>query len=331
MRPWEYPTSGRKKEGRLENPYKAQSKVNPQRANRATAPGHHDRRVNSDVWHALMLAGMSGGEYQVVLTVIDRTWGFSLLSAPIPLKKFEDSTNLTRQGIIKALKRVEGRQIIVCHRNGTQTTEYLFNKHYDTWIMPPSKRELTSEGGESPDGEETRLVNGGSPAPSEPVFTSKENSLVNQRSPDKSTSVHQSSEPQLPSASKLTERGTEPVKTLIIDTPIDNTIDSNNLSAEISKLYSENIGFIKPALADDMREFCESFRGPVAWVKPAFREALSRNKKNWQYIRAILENWEEKGGPDDGGRKSTSTTHRPGTRGHTAKELRDSLRRSKPA
>ncbi|MBA7469602.1 hypothetical protein ES707_04874 [subsurface metagenome] len=160
----------------MKNPYKAQSKVNPQRADRKTAPGHHDRRVNNDVWHALMLACMSGGEYQVVLTVIDRTWGFSLLSAPISLKKFEDSTHLTRQGIIKALKRVEGRHIIVCHRDGTKTTEYLFNKHYDTWIMPPSERELTS---------------------------SEEPQLVNQSLPSLSTTVDQSSEPQLTSASKL--------------------------------------------------------------------------------------------------------------------------------
>ncbi|MBA7657053.1 hypothetical protein ES703_64983 [subsurface metagenome] len=164
----------------MKNPYKAQSKVNPQRANRATAPGHHDRRVNNDVWHALMRACMSGGEYQVVLTVIDRTWGFSLLSAPIPLKMFEDSTNLSRQGIIKALKRVEGRHIIVCHRDGTKKTEYLFNKHYDTWKMPPSKRELTSEEEESPGDEEGQLVNQSLPAPSQPQFTR----LVNRSSPE---------------------------------------------------------------------------------------------------------------------------------------------------
>jgi len=71
------------------------------------------------------------------------------------------------------------------------------------------------------------------------------------------------------------------------------------LCAEISNLYEENIGSIKPALADEIKDFCENFRGPVPWIKLAFKEALSRNKKRWQYIRTILENWQEEGGPDD--------------------------------
>jgi len=100
-----------------------------------------------------------------------------------------------------------------------------------------------------------------------------------------------------------------------LTTPVNNTIEgeeeediegngrksvtSDSVCAAISQLYSENIGYIKPALAEEIRDFCEKYRGPVSWIKPAFKEAINRNKKSWHYVRTILEDWEEKGGPDD--------------------------------
>lgn len=251
-----------------------------------------------------MAACLSGGEYQVVLTVIDQTWGFKRQSALISLKEFENATNLTRQGVIKAIKRAEARHIIARRKDGTKGTEYLFNKHYDTWITGTSEQEFTSES--SP------LVNESSLDTSEREFTSESPPLVNESSPDKSTGVYQTSERELTSTSKLPTPATEPVKKYIIENSKEILIESDKILAEISTLYSENIGVIKPALADELREFCESFRGPVAWIKPAFKEALSRNKKSWGYVRAILEDWEEKGGPDD-----DKDRGRPGSgRGH---------------
>ena len=68
--------------------------------------------------------------------------------------------------------------------------------------------------------------------------------------------------------------------------------------AEISKLYEENIGQLTPRLAEEFIEFCSEFDGPLPWVREAFEEALSRKKRNWRYIRKILENWQEGGKPD---------------------------------
>ena len=292
---------------------------------------------------------MSGGEYQVVLTVIDRTWGFSLLSAPIPLKKFEDSTNLTRQGIIKALKRVEGRHILVCHRNGTKTTEYLFNKHYDTWIMPPSKRELTSEGGESPDDDKAHLVNGGSPTPSEPVFTSEETPLVNQRSPEKSTSVHQNSEPQLTSASKLAERRTEPVKTFIKDTLKDTLKDTytvvfnhwNSLQIVKHKQVTEKMKtalksalktYTKEEICQAMTNYAEILNGEdYFWrYRWTFDEFLRRGLEKFMDIDVARGNYRlDQGGLGDRKQQSRGDAQGIGrTKGYSAQELRRGLRRS---
>ena len=71
------------------------------------------------------------------------------------------------------------------------------------------------------------------------------------------------------------------------------------MMAVISNIYEENIGPLKPVLREEFNDFIESFRGPAAWIPLAFKEALSYNKRNWKYIRTILEDWEEKGGPDD--------------------------------
>ncbi len=49
----------------MDNPYKILSKVNPQRED-----GH--RRINSDVFAALIRAKLSGAGYQVVLFILDR-------------------------------------------------------------------------------------------------------------------------------------------------------------------------------------------------------------------------------------------------------------------
>lgn len=74
------------------------------------------------------------------------------------------------------------------------------------------------------------------------------------------------------------------------------------LLAEISTLYEKKIGPLTPRLAEEFIEFCRTFEGPLAWVQEAFEEALSRKKRNWRYIRAILENWQEGGKPDVGRR-----------------------------
>jgi len=169
--------------GLLENPYRKQSKVNPQR-------DRGRREIANDVFHALMNARLSGGEYQATLTVIDRTWGFEKLSAPISLTFFTTATGLSRQGVIDAIKGLESKHIIVANRNGTKATEYLFNKHYDTWELPLVKQSGLADG----------------------------KALVNQGLPDKSSRVDQSSQVGLTSTSQVVEPSTEATKENIKET-----------------------------------------------------------------------------------------------------------------
>jgi DNA replication protein len=61
----------------------------------------------------------------------------------------------------------------------------------------------------------------------------------------------------------------------------------------IYTLYEQHIGGITPLIADDLREAEQRY--PPEWVREAFREAAELNKRNWRYIRRILERWEIEG------------------------------------
>jgi len=91
----------------------------------------------------------------------------------------------------------------------------------------------------------------------------------------------------------------------------DNSVKTDYVCAQIVTLFEDNIGQLPGIVGDDIREFCDSFNGDVSWVKPAFKEALSRNKRNWKYIRAILENWQDEGGPPDAERKNGQSRRAP--------------------
>jgi len=286
----------------LRNPYKSLSKVNPQ-------PGPDHREIERSVFHALIAAGLPGPEYQVVLFIIDMTWGWHKTEDSIGLSQFMEATHLDRRYLFRVIDSLEKRQMIIVQRTKTGGRGKMESLNSDG--QSPFRESATdSHCLPSNSDTESPIINSDSQSPFMPGKSDESAGKSDSHAQGKSDS-------QSPT----------------IGTSIDNpSIDIDILLAEISKLYSENIGFIKPALADELREFCGRFTGPVSWVKPAFKEAIKRNKKSWHYVSTILEDWEEKGGPDDGdGRrndrvKSTNNAARSrGTRGHTAQELRDSL------
>ena len=63
--------------------------------------------------------------------------------------------------------------------------------------------------------------------------------------------------------------------------------------ATIYELYEQNIGLLTPLLAEELSEAAESY--PAPWVEDAFREAVAQNKRNWRYVRKILETWASQG------------------------------------
>ena len=61
----------------------------------------------------------------------------------------------------------------------------------------------------------------------------------------------------------------------------------------IFELYEQNVGLLTPLIAEELREAEVTY--PAAWVEDAFREAVALNKRNWRYVRRILESWATRG------------------------------------
>jgi hypothetical protein len=113
----------------LQNPYKDFSHVNPQ-------PNEHFRQIENSVFWVLVNAGFSGPEYQLILCVIDKTWGYGKTSDAIPLSQFEKATGLERRNIAHYLTKLEASRVLIIQRGsagrGNMST-YMFNKYWDTW------------------------------------------------------------------------------------------------------------------------------------------------------------------------------------------------------
>ncbi|MGC1378664.1 MAG: DnaD domain protein [Anaerolineales bacterium] len=79
----------------------------------------------------------------------------------------------------------------------------------------------------------------------------------------------------------------------------------------IFKLYEENIGSLTPLMADALRDAEKEYE--AEWLGEAFTIAVTRNKRNWKYIEAILKRWKDEGherkDPRDGGQGSERYTN----------------------
>jgi DNA replication protein len=69
--------------------------------------------------------------------------------------------------------------------------------------------------------------------------------------------------------------------------------DRTDERTTIYALYEQNIGLLTPLLAEELREAEDAY--PGAWIEDAFREAVAQNKRNWRYVRRILESWASRG------------------------------------
>lgn len=58
-------------------------------------------------------------------------------------------------------------------------------------------------------------------------------------------------------------------------------------------LYEQNIGPLTPILSQTLQEAEDTY--PAEWIEEAFKIAVTRNARNWNYVEAILKSWKEKG------------------------------------
>ena len=80
----------------------------------------------------------------------------------------------------------------------------------------------------------------------------------------------------------------------------------------IYALYEDTIGTLTPIVAERLKEAEDRY--PPGWIREAFEIAALENKRNWNYISAILARWgsegkgEWKGGSNDDGKPGRNTS-----------------------
>ncbi len=123
----------------MKNPWKRLSKVNPQREN-------GNRQISSEVFEALIKASLSGGEYKIALAIIHKTWGFQKTSDTISTLQLEQMTGLADRTVKLTIKQLKEKRIICYEQSkvrvhhGSPMNEFMFNKHYDTWLSQGCKK-----------------------------------------------------------------------------------------------------------------------------------------------------------------------------------------------
>ena len=108
------------------------STINPQRE-------FGNRQICNGVYQALIRADLSASEYKICLFVIDKTWGFNKRFDAISASQFQGATGLSERMIRKAIKALKDRRVLYYEpservNRGSPINQYLFNKHYDTWL-----------------------------------------------------------------------------------------------------------------------------------------------------------------------------------------------------
>jgi DNA replication protein len=65
--------------------------------------------------------------------------------------------------------------------------------------------------------------------------------------------------------------------------------DLPNRNSDLFTLYEQNIGLLTPMLAEELTEAERTY--PKVWLEDAVRIAVEYNRRNWRYIKRILERW----------------------------------------
>lgn len=97
--------------------------------------GQYTRIVN-EVLEQLVKVSLLGSEYQIVLFVIRKTWGFNKKDDIISLSQFELATDLSRPTVIKTIKNlVKMKMLVKVSSPDRQQIAYRFNKYWKEWVV----------------------------------------------------------------------------------------------------------------------------------------------------------------------------------------------------
>lgn len=92
-------------------------------------------KKDNDVVTALVKANLIGTEYQLILVILRKTWGFGKKKDWISLTQFENITGKSRPMIWKTLEKLGNKRIIVKKSSRGKLAIYQFNKDFKSWKL----------------------------------------------------------------------------------------------------------------------------------------------------------------------------------------------------
>jgi phage replication O-like protein O len=91
-------------------------------------------KVKNDWWEALVRCKIPGNQWQCVMHIIRKTYGWQIKECEIPMNSFVDATGIKKPHVSRALKMLKQRKIIiVTHDGNSKHLTYSFNKYFDQW------------------------------------------------------------------------------------------------------------------------------------------------------------------------------------------------------
>jgi phage replication O-like protein O len=102
-------------------------------ANPQVENGH--LKIANEVWEHLIVSGMSGSEFPIVMAVIRQSWGWKKKQTEISLLQFKGFTRLPERTIAHCLKSLVHRKILIHVPGGGRgnSSKWTFNKDWEKW------------------------------------------------------------------------------------------------------------------------------------------------------------------------------------------------------
>lgn len=90
-------------------------------------------RIANEITQQLVKTPLLGAEFQIILFVISKTYGFNKKKDWISLTQFENGTGLSRPTVVKALKNLVIKNLLI----KSEKFEFTFNKDWEKWVVNP--------------------------------------------------------------------------------------------------------------------------------------------------------------------------------------------------
>jgi len=102
-------------------------------AGSASHKGH--LRIPNALWEAMIRAGLSGGQYAVLLAIIRKTLGWHKQEDAISLATIVEMTGFTKRTVLRCIPELKARNMIAVARGGGRgrLSAFRFNSDWETW------------------------------------------------------------------------------------------------------------------------------------------------------------------------------------------------------